>query len=567
MKLNMIKNLIILLVLLWASSLGFLVPCLSAQNLSSDDKAQIIEEEWDNVFGPEPAPRPIKRPRIIVPKKAKKAVSQDTSGEPLGAEYKVIEKKVTPVIIEKRVPVKQTTITAVPEIEKETIQVKEDVLVRPLKKLPEPSALNKKISFICGGAPLAIVLRELAAEAGFKVKLDSGVNRQAPVFEKLEFIPINEAIASVLSPFGYDYRYFGKTINIVSIETRAYRIEIPSISSSFDNSISNMTASAGKESTSRAGASISLRTANPEISIWKDIKENIKSMISKEGSYTINETAGVITVKDAPKVLDTVGEYLAILNKECQKQVLVECKVVEVTLNKKFEYGIDWTVLTDLGDIQKLTIASDLASTNMTGAMFKITAEGDKWEGSGTTVRGVKALIHALETQGDVNVLSQPKQILINNQPAVIQVGDIKTYVSKVQKETSQIGDTYSVETEEVQEGVILSLLAKITDDGCIYTHISPVVTTINEIRQITFGDTVVEAPDTTSKSMNTMVKMRSGDTVVIGGLITSRSEQKKKGLPVLSWIPLIGELFKYTLDEDKRTEIVIFLTPKIINI
>jgi MSHA type pilus biogenesis protein MshL len=433
--------------------------------------------------------------------------------------------------------------------------------------LPEPSALNKKVNLVCAGSPLGVVLSELASEAGFKVMFDSGVNRQAPVIERLEFIPIIEAIQAVLRPFGYDWRYSDKTINIISIETRAYRVELPVIKSAFDNSITNMPSSGDETIASRAGAKVSLKTVNPEISIWKDIEKNVKNMVSKEGSYTINEATGVITVKDTPKNLDTIGEYLAILNKECRKQVEIECKIVEVTLNKKFEYGIDWSVLTDLGDIQKLKVASDIASTEMTGAMFKITAEGDKWEGSGTTVRGVKALIHALETQGDVNVLSQPKQILINNQPAVIQVGDIKTYVSEVQKETTQIGDTYSVETSDIQSGVIMYLLARITDDNTIFTHISPVVTTINEIRQITYGDTVVEAPDTTSKSINTVVRMNSGDTIVIGGLITARNEQTRKGLPVLSWIPLVGELFKYNLSEDKKTEIVIFLTPRIVEI
>ena len=333
MKINTVIKLVVFAVFFWSVNIypGLADPGSKDKDLTEEKRIRIIEEEWDKAFGPEPVSPPIRRPKIIAPRRVKKASPAPKTGEPLGVSIsEKKEEKITPVLIEKKVPVKETVIISEPEITKETRQIKEDVLARPPSILPEPSALKKKVNLVCAGSPLGIVLSELASEAGFKVICDSGVNRQAPVVEKLEFVPINEAIQAILRPLGYDWRYSGKTINIISIETRAYRVDLPVIKSSFDNSITNMPASGEEAISSRAGAKVSLRTVNPEMSIWKDIKENIKNMVSKEGSCTISEATGIVTVKDIPKNLDTIGEYLAIINKECQKQVLVECKIVEV---------------------------------------------------------------------------------------------------------------------------------------------------------------------------------------------------------------------------------------------
>ncbi len=107
-----------------------------------------------------------------------------------------------------------------------------------------------------------------------------------------------------------------------------------------------------------------------------------------------------------------------------------------------------------------------------------------------------------------------------------------------------------------------MRLLGNMVGDQ-IYLSVTPVVTTIDSIRSIVSGTTTVEAPQTTTKSINTLVKLNAGETVAIGGLITSVKEKSKQGVPVISKIPILGKLFEYSLEKDNKTELVIFITPK----
>jgi len=92
---------------------------------------------------------------------------------------------------------------------------------------------------------------------------------------------------------------------------------------------------------------------------------------------------------------------------------------------------------------------------------------------------------------------------------------------------------------------------------------VTRVVTTIDNIRSITSGTTTIEAPQTTTKSINTLVKLREGQTVAIGGLITSYVQKTKQGVPLVSRIPVLGKLFEYSQNKNNKTELVIFITPR----
>ena len=88
-------------------------------------------------------------------------------------------------------------------------------------------------------------------------------------------------------------------------------------------------------------------------------------------------------------------------------------------------------------------------------------------------------------------------------------------------------------------------------------------MTTIRSIRSITSGNTTIEAPQTTTKSVNTLVKIKEGETVAIGGLITSYHQKNQQGVPVISKIPVFGKLFQYAENKNNKSELIIFITPK----
>jgi general secretion pathway protein D len=272
-------------------------------------------------------------------------------------------------------------------------------------------------------------------------------------------------------------------------------------------------------------------------------------------------------VTDSPQVLDKIVSYIDLINVETNKQILVEVKILEVTLSRENTFGIDWNAIyKNLGDIKQLTLSSNLAAQSLVSpGLFTLTATGPK-EDSGMVSSGVSALIKALQSQGRVEVVSQPKIMLLNNQAAMVQVGTVTSYVANTTTTTSSAGlASTSATTDQVQEGVTLRLMASILDDQ-ILVQLTPVVTTLDQIRSIDMGQgTTIEAPKISTKSMHTLVKIRDGQTIAVGGLITSNDNNSEKGIPLLRDLPLIGKFFEYKSKTHTRTELVIFITPKIL--
>jgi type II secretory pathway component GspD/PulD (secretin) len=195
------------------------------------------------------------------------------------------------------------------------------------------------------------------------------------------------------------------------------------------------------------------------------------------------------------------------------------------------------------------------------GSLFKFMGKGPK-EGSGVSQGGISVVIDALSKQGRVEIVSQPRVKILNNQVAVIQVGSTQSFVNHSTTQVTQTGTVTSLSTSQVQEGVTMRLLGNIVGEE-IYLSVAPVITTIDKIRTINSGNTVIEAPQTTTKSINTLVKVKEGESIAIGGLITSNQKKNKQDVPVVSKIPFLGRLFQYTEDSNYKRELVIFITPK----
>ena len=156
--------------------------------------------------------------------------------------------------------------------------------------------------------------------------------------------------------------------------------------------------------------------------------------------------------------------------------------------------------------------------------------------------------------------------MVLNNQPAVIQVGSIVTYIASSTRSVTDTGESYTIETSDVQEGITMFVVARITESGEIYVNISPVLTTIEQIRQIQMGGTTIEAPEQTIRAMTTTVRIRNGDTIVLGGLISKNKKYTDQSVPFFNRIPFIGKAFGYTERDVTRSELVIMITPIIVS-
>lgn len=409
---------------------------------------------------------------------------------------------------------------------------------------------------------------------GFNAIYGPEVDPQRQISLDCDNIEIWRALNTIFYPLDYGFKVNKHDLIILATETRSFRIVLPPVDQSFSDSTSNesFVASNSQGSSSdnkassqevRVGTKILVESSLEKLSFWDDVVGNLKNLISDKAKYSINKTAGLVIVTDYPSKLDQVQAYFNEINAKISQQIAVDVKVVEVTLTDESKMGIDWNALAkNLTGLDSLSFATNFAKNNFTsGDFFTFSATGDE-SGSGTTASGVNAVLKALETYGNVEVVSQPKITLLNNIPAVIQVGTTKAFVDSSQIQATQTGTTTSLSTSQVQSGVTMRLMGSVVDDD-IYLSVTPSVTTIDSIRSVTSGSTTIEAPQTTTKSLNTMVKVKANETVAIGGLITSNTSDNQNKVPVISKIPIIGKLFSYTEKAKNRSELIIFITPK----
>ncbi|MBI4308982.1 MAG: hypothetical protein HY591_01480, partial [Candidatus Omnitrophica bacterium] len=419
---------------------------------------------------------------------------------------------------------------------------------------------------------LSEILKPIAASTRHNVILGPGVEDRKMSIDVRE-VSIEHALNTLLYNAGYGFRVKDHDLIILARETRIFRIVLPPVGQQFKDVTSNESfvqstgtatgSNNGNNQQIKLGTKIVVEHEAQRISLWDDVRENLKMLISSSGRFSINKPAGTVMVTDSPSILEGVARYFEDLNHRVALQIEVDVRVVEVALNHENRFGVDWNVLAqDLKTLNSVGLATNFASGNFTSGQFlKFNANGAK-PGSGVSANGINVVIDALSKQGKVEVVSQPRVTILNNQVAVIQVGSTQSFVDRATFETTQTGTVTSISTSQVQEGVTMRLLGNIAGDQ-IYLSVAPVVSTIDNIRSIVSGTTTIEAPQTTTKSINTLVKLNEGETVAIGGLTTSHKEKSRQGVPVISRIPLLGKLFEYTQSKQNKTELVIFITPR----
>lgn len=325
--------------------------------------------------------------------------------------------------------------------------------------------------------------------------------------------------------------------------------------------------------------------------------------VSQGGSYyTIDKNIGFVTVTAPRPVLDKVDDYFENLKTNLFHQVSIEAKIIEVYLQDNSRIGLDWsavlknfniTGLAELGlhgisDISQITgqvfpyVAGSTFVPAYTDANGNEVEEHFEIESSdplstGRFVSRIKmddvsfsVMLNALNEQGDARVLSNPKITVMNGQPAMISVGKeisyIKTVDRSVDSETNSV--SYTAEVDSIVEGVSLGVVASIVDRDKVVLNLTPITTDLvgDTIEYESFGfNQRVGVPTVQLREMNSVVEVRDGEMLVIGGLIDNVEGKSGKFLPILGSIPYVRYLFGYEETTKERRELVILLVPKII--
>ncbi len=435
-------------------------------------------------------------------------------------------------------------------------------------------ALDVSVSLV-GNIDLFDALQLVAGACNKTLVLGEGVKNEQ-VRADLKNAEAWRALDILLYPYGYGFDVDGKTLVVLAHETRVFTLSLPPVEQTLSNvttneSLSGVSDDAFGQSSSgssggrmRVGAKVMLENKSEKISYWTDVEANVKALLTPEGRVSFNRVAGVMLVTDAPQALERVAGFVKEIDERLSRRILVDVKVIEVALSNEHRLGIDWGVLMNRGDLKAFQMSTKFASDNISSGNFMTLSGNIPSVMSGATENGASVLLRALDDFGRVEVVSQPRVVMLNNTVANIQVGQTRSYIESSTVETTASGTTVNGATlNEVHGGVTLQIMGNITGED-IFLNVTPVVSTVDDIRTITLGNGAkLEAPETSMKSINAFVRLKQGETVVLGGLITRNNAKRTSSVPVLSRLPFVGKLFSYESVDRRRTELVVLITPR----
>ncbi len=297
------------------------------------------------------------------------------------------------------------------------------------------------------------------------------------------------------------------------------------------------------------------------LDIYAQLTNALKEMLSSDGKFIINRTAGVLYVKDRPSRVETIARYIKTLKERYTKQVILDVKIIEVALSKDVNKGIDWFQLSNYlmgtNRVAFNTLSTTISTQPNTEIPVRLTITGNP---------SIDAILNFLGKYGKIKILSNPKIRVLHAQPALISVGSSIAYVKKIEKESSTEGGTttttLTIDTSSIFEGILLGITPYITEDNQVILQIVPIKSDILELEKAQFegGDYFVTLPKVNLREMSSIIKTKPGDLVVIGGLILEKKSNNENRLE----IPILDKIFRKKENSSSKTELVILIRVKV---
>ncbi len=409
----------------------------------------------------------------------------------------------------------------------------------------------------------------------------------------LSDVTLDEALDTVRDIYGYDIARAGKVIRVFPAGLRTETIAIDylnftrsgrSLTSISNGSVTDNggSSSSGDSSSSSSGSSASGGTrieTNNESDFWAQLQDALVALVGQDGGrgVIVSPQASVATIRAYPNEIREVRNFLNVSQERLQRQVILEAKILEVTLSDGYQQGINWSNLSkSIGsgsvNIAKTAISSVLPGqdniASLLGGQTNITIS------DGPDGTDFSAVLSFMATQGDLNVLSSPRVTAINNQKAVIKVGVDEYFVTGVDVEDVDVSDgsnstvtvpRYTYEINPFFSGISLDVTPQIDDNGNVLLHVHPAVIEV-EGQEAEF---LAGAPLARSsiRESDSVIRAQDGDVVVIGGLMKSAKTESVSKVPLLGDIPGLGHLFRNTTNATTKTELVILLKPTIVGV
>ncbi len=425
------------------------------------------------------------------------------------------------------------------------------------------------------------ILRNVAENSGLGLQMAPDVSGKVNVH--LQDVPVDRALDALLVPAELGYEVVDDVLVVYKqgMVTRWITFDYPVTTREGHGELEISVSSSGSsgEGEGDEGSNKSHVSSSATMSIWPEVMSALKVMVfvdqdnineaeDKEGSLAINVSdnegrmlvvhpmASMVMVTAEWNRVNRVEELLTRLEESLQRQVAIEVRILEVYLDDETQTGINWNVMNLNSDISNIALNTFDATKHVAESFFQFTMDS----------KHVAGVIEAISTSGDINMVSAPKITTLNNQKAVVRIVTEEVfYESQVEPAVISNG----VATEPVINytpryfpvGVVLDVTPQVGQDRVITLNVHPSISDIVGIAESPNLDT---APVLSIRELDTVGKVKAGETLVIAGLMSERLNTRRTGVPFLKDLPILGYLFGKTSHKKVNIELVMLLTPVI---
>ncbi len=324
---------------------------------------------------------------------------------------------------------------------------------------------------------------------------------------------------------------------------------------------------------SRSAAASTSRTAPTQAESQQsdDVVES-RLTFREAASVIVNAESGIVSVRATSRQHEKVAEFLEQVTGAARRQVVIAATIVEVQLDDRYQSGVDWSALATNG--LGYTVQQSFIGGNIPGQAFSLGYSNPNPAAGGN----IASTIKLLNTFGNTRVLSSPLLMVLNNQTAVLKVTDNRVYFT-IKADTNTNANvsttTFTTTPNVIPIGLIMNITAQISDSDVVTLNVRPTITSLlgpgvrdpNPSLRGTIPGTSIESiiPETQTREMESLLRVASGQTAILGGLMVDGFKGSRDGIPMASRIPIFGDLFSYRDDKAQKTELVIFIRPLVV--